>query len=67
MNELKKLKDNLYKETVYQKKKAWNTKSCEEAFKIREEEKINYEKYKLLDGIIKAKEKGEKNESINNK
>ena len=67
MNDLKKLRERYYKETKMQKQGAWKEKDNVKAFRIREKEKINYEKWKLLDGIIKAKEKGEKNEGINNK
>ena len=46
-----------------QREIAWNTKDYKKSTKIREKEKINYEKWKLVDGIIKQNEK----ERINGK
>lgn len=59
MNETKKLRDKLYKETKIQREGAWKEKDFKKALKLREKEKVNYEKWKLLDGIIKAQEKEE--------
>lgn len=61
MSDLKKLRDRYYKETKIQKQGAWKEKDNVKAYKIRQKEKINYEKWKLLDGIIKEMEK-EKND-----
>lgn len=60
MSDLKKLRDRYYKETKIQKQGAWKEKDNVKVYKIRQKEKINYEKWKLLDGIIKASEKEEK-------
>lgn len=60
MSNLKKLKKEIYKLTLEQKETAWNLK-YDDSCKLRKEEKKNYEKYKLLEGIIKAREKEEKN------
>lgn len=57
MKKEKELRNKLYEETLLQKRSAWNEKDYKKSFKIRQKEKINYEKWKLLDGIIKAKEK----------
>lgn len=62
MNDLKKLRDKYYRYTVMQKEGAWREKDFKKAFRIRENEKINYQKWRLLDGIIKEMEKeNEKN------
>ena len=57
--ELKKLKNDLYRQSVLQKQGAWKEKNFKKAFKIRQQEKINYEKWRLLNGIIKEMEKEE--------
>lgn len=60
MNNLWKIKNELFLTTKAQKKSAWVTSSYEKAQKIREKERENYEKYKLLEGLIKATKKGNK-------
>lgn len=57
--EMVKLRDDLYKFTKMQKEGAWKEKDFKKAHKIRQKEKINYEKWKLLNGIIKEMEKEE--------
>lgn len=57
MGNLEKLRDAYYKESKTQKEGAWKEKDFKKAYKIRQKEKINYEKWKLLDGIIKANQK----------
>lgn len=57
MSNLEKLRDAYYKVPKTQKEGAWKEKDFKKATKIREKEKINYEKWKLLDGIIKANQK----------
>lgn len=57
MNDLEKLRDRYYKVSKMQKQGAWKEKDNVKAYKIRQKEKINYEKWKLLDGIIKANQK----------
>ena len=61
MNNLSKIKKELFLLTIEQREIAWNTKDYEKSIKIREKEKINYEKWKLIDGIIKQNEKERKN------
>lgn len=60
MNSLSKMKRELLKETQRQKVNAWGL-DYEKSKKLRAEEQKNYEKYLLLDGLIKANEKGIKN------
>lgn len=60
MDDLKKLKDKYYKISKEQKENAWYIKDDKRKYNLRLKEKENYEKWKLLDGIIRAKEKGEK-------
>lgn len=71
MNNLSLLRDKYYKETKIQRQGAWNEKNFKRACEIRKKEKINYEKWKLLDGIIKAQErerlKNGKDEGTNNR
>lgn len=62
MKDLKELRDKYYKHTKMQREEAWKEKDFKKAFKIREKEKENYEKWKLLAGIVKEMEKeNEKN------
>lgn len=63
MNNLNKIRKELFLLTMEQREIAWNTKDYKKSTKIREKEKINYEKWKLVDGIIKQNEK----ERINGK
>lgn len=60
MNNLNKIRKELLLLTMEQREIAWNTKDYEKSIKIREKEKINYEKWKLVDGIIKQNEKEKK-------
>lgn len=60
MRELKKLRDKYYWESRLQRSGAWKEKDFKKAIRIREKEKINYEKWKLLDGVIKVYEREEK-------
>lgn len=60
MKDLKKLKDNLYKETVIQRKNAWAEKNFKKAQAIRKKETENYKKWKFLNGYLKAIEKEKK-------
>ena len=62
MNNLIKIRKELFLLTIEQREIAWNTKNYEKSIKIREKEKINYEKWKLVDGIIKQNEKERKND-----
>lgn len=62
MSNLNKMRRELFLLTIEQREVAWNTKDYEKSMKIREKEKINYEKWKLVDGIIKQNEKERKNE-----
>ena len=57
--EMIKLKDELYRHSKLQKEGAWKEKDFKKAHKIRQDEKINYEKWRLLNGIIKEMEKEE--------
>ena len=60
MKNLNKMKNDLYIITRFQKEKAWKEKDFDKSQEIRKEEKENYEKYKLIEGLIKANEKGNK-------
>lgn len=60
IKELNKLKDDLYVVSATQKKQAWYQKDYETSMKIRQKEKENYEKWRLIKGIIKANEKEKK-------
>lgn len=61
--DLSKLKDDLYQQTKIQRKRAWGEKDYKKCIKLREKEKETYEKWRLLNGIIKANEKeGKENE-----
>lgn len=57
MKKEKDLRFQLLMKTKENKEHAWLVGSYDESLKIREREKKDYEKWKLLDGIIKAKEK----------
>ena len=61
MKNLFKIKTDLYLETLKQKKGAWLIKDFDKSNELRKKEIINYEKYKLIAGIIKANERGKKN------
>lgn len=63
MNNLSKIRKELFLLTMEQREIAWNIKDYEKSIKIRKKEKTNYEKWKLVSGIIKANEK----ERINGK
>lgn len=60
IKELNKLKDDLYVVSATQKKQAWYQKDYKSSKKIREKEKENYEKWRLIKGIIKEYEKEKK-------
>ena len=57
MSDKEKLRQNYYKMSKEQKEDAWKAENYDKANKIRQEQKTNYEKWKLLDGIIKAERK----------
>lgn len=57
--EMLKLRNDLYEYSKLQRLGAWEEKDFKRAVKIREKEKINYEKWRLLNGIIKEMEKEE--------
>ena len=59
MKELKEYKKKLYKLSKEQRETAWNIK-YDESVRIRKEEKETYKKYKFVENLIKASEKGEK-------
>lgn len=61
MNNLNKMRRELYIKTMKQKSVAWDAKTYDNITKIRKDEQKNYEKWKLLDGIIKAKQKEKQN------
>lgn len=61
MNNLKKIRRDLNFVATNQKINAWKEKDFDKAQNIREKEQENYEKIKLIDGIIKASRKGDKN------
>lgn len=62
MSNLSKMKKDLLFEMKSQRQGAWGIKDFEKAQKIRKKEQKNYEKLQLLEGIIKASEKGNKND-----
>lgn len=57
--EMIKLRDDLYRHSKLQREGAWKEKNFKKASKIRKKEKVNYEKWKLINGIIKEMEKEE--------
>lgn len=63
MNNMKDLRRQLLFKTKEQRNKAWVAKNYEKSEELRKEEEKNYDKWKLLDGIIKASEKGKKNDN----
>ena len=71
MNSLSLLRNKYYEETKLQRQGAWGEKNFQRACEIRRKEKMNYEKWKLLDGIIRAQErerlKNGKDEGTNNR
>ena len=62
MKDLKKIKDNLYKETKIQRKNAWKEKDFKKAQAIRKKEQETYDKWKFVAGLLKANEKEKKND-----
>jgi len=54
---LRKMKDDLYKETIRQREQAWYVKDFRKSYNQRQKEQINFEKWKLLDGLLKEMEK----------
>ena len=52
----------LYKLTKSQRQNAWGIKDFDKSMKLRQQEQENFEKLQLLNGLIKAKEKGRKND-----
>lgn len=60
MSNLSKLKRDLFFKSKEQKNAAWVAKNYDEQKRIREEEQKVYEKWQLLDGIMRANEKGKK-------
>lgn len=62
MSNLNKMRRELFKITKAQRENAWIEKDFKKSMELREKEQENYEKLKLLNGIIKAKEKERKNE-----
>ena len=61
MNDMKDLRRQLLFKAKEQRNKAWVAKNYEKSEELRKEEEKNYDKWKLLNGIIKAIEKGNKN------
>ena len=61
MNDMKDLRRELLFKTKEQRNKAWIAKNYEKSEELRKEEEKNYDKWKLLNGIIKAIEKGNEN------
>ena len=57
MSDKEKLRKDYYKMSKEQREDAWKIDNYEKAYKVRQEQKKNYEKWKLLDGIIKAERK----------
>ena len=58
--DLKKLRDDYYWLTKRQRVGAWKEKDFKKAERLRKKEKINFEKWKLLDGLVKEMEKNVK-------
>ena len=61
MSNLNKMRRELFEITRTQRENAWNEKDFKKSMSLREKEQENYEKLKLLNGIIKANEKERKN------
>lgn len=60
MSNLSKMRKELYFEVVSQREKAWHEKDFNKSMEIRKEQQKNFDKLQLLNGIIKANEKGKK-------
>ena len=54
---LQKLKNDLYQETIVQRKQAWYVKDFRKSIDQRIKEQETYEKWRLLDGLLKEMEK----------
>lgn len=54
---IKKIKDDLYKETQRQRKQAWQEKDYKNAYKLRKKEQESYEKWKFYKGFLNELEK----------
>ena len=59
--EERKLMQKMYFETLKMRENAWE-QPFDKSIELRKKEQILYEKYKLLEGIQKARKKVEKNE-----
>ena len=57
MSDKEKLRKDYYKISKEQREDAWKIDNYEKAYKVRQEQKKNFEKWKLLDGLIKAERK----------
>lgn len=57
--EILKLRDDLYINTKLQREGAWKEKNFKRSCEIRKKQKENFEKWRLLNGIIKEMEKEE--------
>lgn len=58
---LRKLKNDLYRETIMQREQAWYVKDFKKSYNQRQKEQRNFEKWKLLDGLLKEMEKENEN------
>lgn len=58
---LRKLKNDLYRETIMQREQAWYVKDFKKSYNQRQKEQRNFEKWKLLDGLLKEMEKDDEN------
>ena len=61
MNKMNELRKELYLKSEEQQRHAWNIKNYDKSMDLRKKQKENFEKWRLLDGIIKQNEKECKN------
>ena len=57
MEELKEIREKLYKQTRKQKEEAWIEKDYKKSIRIKKKKKANYQKWKFLDSLLKANER----------
>jgi hypothetical protein len=57
MNDLNKMRDNLYKETKIQRQNAWKEKDYKKAVAIRKKEQETFKKWEFVKKFIDAKRK----------
>ena len=61
MNKMNELRKELYLKSEEQQRHAWYIKNYDKSMDLRKKQNENFEKWRLLDGIIKQNEKERKN------